>query len=392
MLITRVTAYAVKAPQMYAMSGGVTTGTTLPGSDYLRFGDYPQLYSARSQAALVRVETDAGIVGWGEAQAPVGTEIILSIVNEVLAPAVLGRDAEATGLRYHEMYETMRVRGQIGGYQQDAIAAVDTALWDIRGRATERSLADLLGGRRRDRLPAYVTGLREKTPQGRQAEAADWAAQGLGVKPCLGVGPVDDAHEVERLRSSMGDEGRLMVDAMWAYTYPEAVRAGRAFEQYGVGFLEAPLLPEDVGGHARLARDLDLPIAVGEPLRTRFAFLPWFEREALDIAQPDLMRNGVTETVAIADLAVAFNRPVALHTGVVTVVGMSASWQVAATLPTFHIQELQPVMLDTFNPWLAEPLRVEDGAVVVPTGPGLGLDLDEERIAAMATDTVTCAL
>jgi galactonate dehydratase len=201
-----------------------------------------------------------------------------------------------------------------------------------------------------------------------------------------------DAREVERLRSAMGDDGRLMVDAMWGYSYPEAVQAGRAFERLGVGFLESPLAPEDVGGHARLARDLDLPVAVGEPLRTRFAFLPWFERDALDIAQPDLMRNGVTETLAITDLAYAFNRPVALHTGVVTVVGMSASWQLAATLPGFLVQELQPVMLDTFNPWLADPLRVEDGAVVVPTGPGLGLDLDEERIAAMATDTVTCAL
>ena len=161
MLITRVTAYAVKADQVYAMSGGVTTGTTLPGSDYLRFGDYPQLYSARSQAALVRVETDAGVVGWGEAQAPVGTEIILSIVKEVLAPSVLGRDAEATGLRYHEMYETMRVRGQVGGYQQDAIAAVDTALWDIRGRAADAACSPTCSAaRRRDRLPAYVTGLR----------------------------------------------------------------------------------------------------------------------------------------------------------------------------------------------------------------------------------------
>jgi galactonate dehydratase len=392
MLITRVTAYAVKADQVYAMSGGAARGTTLPGSEYLRFGDYPQLYSSRSQAALVRIETDAGIVGWGEAQAPVGTGVILAVVREVLAPSILGRDAEATGLRYHEMYETMRVRGQIGGYQQDAIAAVDTALWDIRGRAVGRSLGDLLGGRRRDRLPAYVTGLREKSREGRQAEAADWAAQGLGVKPCLGVGPVEDAREVERLRGAMGDDGRLMVDAMWGYSYPEAVQAGRAFERLGVGFLESPLAPEDVGGHARLARDLDLPVAVGEPLRTRFAFLPWFERDALDIAQPDLMRNGVTETVAITDLAYAFNRPVALHTGVVTVVGMSASWQVAATLPAFLVQELQPVMLDTFNPWLADPLRVEEGAVVVPTGPGLGLDLDEERVVAMATDTVTCGL
>jgi len=392
MNIASVTAYAVKADELYAMTGSVSTGDTLPGSDYLRFGSYPQLYSAKSQAALVRIETDEGVVGWGEAQAPVGTEIILTIVKEVLAPAVLGRDAQATGLRYTDMYETMRVRGQVGGYQQDAIAAVDTALWDIRGRVTHQSIAELLGGRRHDTLPADVTGLREKTSEGRQKEAADWAQQGLGVKPCLGLGAMKDGREVEGLRHAMGDDATLMVDAMWNYSYPEAIRAGRIFEQYGVAFLEAPLLPEDVRGHARLGAELDLPVAIGEPLRTRYAFLPWFQAEAMDIAQPDLMRNGVTETVAIGELAQAFNLPVALHTGVVTVVGMAASWQVASTMRTFHIQELQPVMLDTFNPWIAEPLKVTDGCVEVPTGPGLAIDVDEERVRAMATEVVTLAL
>lgn len=392
MIITSVTAYAVKAHELYAMTGSVSAGDKLPGSDYLRFGRYPQLYSAKSQAALVRVETDEGVVGWGEAQAPVGTEIILTIVREVLAPAILGRDAQATSLRYTDMYETMRVRGQVGGYQQDAIAAIDTALWDIRGRVVHQSIADLLGGRRHDTLPAYVTGLREKTPTGRQQEAAEWAQQGLGVKPCLGLGAKRDGTEVEGLRSAMGDDATLMVDAMWNYSYPEAVRAARIFEQQGVDFLEAPLLPEDVRGHARLAAELDLPIAVGEPLRTRYAFLPWFQAEAMDIVQPDLMRNGVSETVAIGELAQAFNLPVALHTGVVTAVGMAASWQVASTMRTFLIQELQPVMLETFNPWLAEPLRVIDGAVVVPTGPGLGIDVDEERVRAMAAAVVSLSL
>jgi D-galactarolactone cycloisomerase len=340
----------------------------------------------------VRVQSADGVVGWGEAQAPVGTEVILTIVKEVLAPAILGRDARTTGLRYTDMYETMRVRGQVGGYQQDAIAALDTALWDIRGRSTGQSLADLLGGRRRDTLPAYITGLREKTPEGRQEEAAAWAAQGLAVKPCLGQGAREDGREVERLRLAMGDDAALMVDAMWRYSYPEAVRAGRIFEQLGVGFLESPLLPEDVRGHARLAAELDIPIAVGEALRTRYAFLPWFQGEALDIAQPDLMRNGVTETVAITELAQAFHVPVALHTGVVTTVGMAASWQLASTMRTFHIQELQPVMLETFNPWVAEPLRVEDGAVVVPTGPGLGVEVDEDQVRAMSSDVVTMTL
>lgn len=392
MIITKVTAYAVKAEQIYAISGGSPAGEALPGSDYLRFAGYPQLYSQRSQAALVRVETDSGVVGWGEAQAPVGTDVVLTLVHEVLGPAVLGRSPMDSGIRSTDMYETMRVRGQIGGYQQDAIAAIDTALWDVRGRALGVSIADLLGGRRRDSLPAYVTGLRERTAKGRQQEASAWAAQGFGVKPCLGVGYLEDAREVEGLRSAMGDSASLMVDAMWKYTFPDAVRVGRAFEQCGVLFLESPLAPEDVAGHARLAAALDIAVAVGEPLRTRYQFMPWFQAEALDIAQPDLMRNGVTETSAIVELARAYHLPVALHTGVVTVVGMAASWQLAATMPNFCIQELQPVMLETFNGWLDKPLTMGDGAVDVPSGPGIGVDVDEERVARMATNTLSVEL
>jgi galactonate dehydratase len=287
------------------------------------------------------------------------------------------------------MYETLRVRGQVGGFQIDAIAGMDTALWDIRGRASGRSIAELLGGRRLDKLSCYVTGLRETTSTSRQAEAADWASQGIGIKPCLGLDYLQDAREVAGLRSAIGDTASLMVDGMWRYTYPDAVRVGRAFEKLGVDFLESPLAPEDVHGHAKLAAELQIPVAVGEPMRTRFQFLQWLERAALDIAQPDLMRNGVTETVAIAQLAETFHRPIALHTGCVTVVGMAASWQVASTLPNFLIQEYQPVMLELFNPWLEHPLGLADGKLEVPTGPGLGISLDEDRVARDATSVVS---
>ncbi len=392
MIITSVTAFAVKAGQVYAMSGAVSRGECLPGSEYLRFGSYPQLYSQRSQAALIRVETDTGLVGWGESQAPVGTEVILTIVKEILAPAILGRTAEETGPRARDMYETLRVRGQIGGFQQDAIAGVETALWDLRGQSQGQSIAELLGGRRRDRLPCYVTGLRATSAVARQQEAADWAAQGIGVKPCLGLGHREDAQEMTGLRSAMGDGAVLLMDALWSYGFPEAVRIGRVLEELGVGFFESPLAPEDIHGHEKLCAELNLPVAVGEPMRTRHQFLPWLERDALDLAQPDLMRNGVAETRAIAQLAEAFDTPVALHTGCVTVVGMSATWQLASTLPNFLIQEYQPVMLETFNPWLAEPMSVLDGELVVPTGPGLGLQIDDDRVSAMATSSVTASL
>jgi galactonate dehydratase len=390
--VAKVTAYAVKDEAPYVMSGAVRHGEVLPGSDYRRFEPHRQLYSNRSQAALVRVETEDGTVGWGEAQAPVGTEIILSAVREVLAPAVLGQDALATTARHRDMYETNRVRGQIGGYQQDAIAALDTALWDIRARSARTSVAELLGGRLRDRLPAYVTGLREKAPADRQREAADWAAAGYGVKPCLGLGVREDAREVEGLRAAMGDDAWLALDALWAYTLPEATRLGRVLDACDVAFFESPLAPEDVQGHRRLRDALDVAVAVGEPLRTRHQFLPWFTGEALDIAQPDLMRNGVTETIAIATLAEVFHRPVALHTGVVTVVGMAASWQVASALPGFCVQEFQPVMLERFASLSEVPLRVADGYVEVPTGPGLGIEVDADRVEATSTSSITVTL
>jgi galactonate dehydratase len=177
---------------------------------------------------------------------------------------------------------------------------------------------------------------------------------------------------------------------VWKYSYPEAVRVGRVLEANGVEFFESPLVPEDIEGHEKLARTLDVAIAVGEPLHTGFGFMPWFHRQALDICQPDVMRNGVTETVKIACVAEALNIPVALHTGALTVVGMAATWQTAATLPNFYVQEYQPVMLETFSAWLAEPMGLnEQGQLVVPTGPGLGITIDEKRFAEDVDSVVT---
>lgn len=388
MRITRVTGYAVKSTNAYAMSGAVRPGERLPGSDYRRFAPHRQLYSDRSEAALVSVHTDEGLVGWGEAQAPIGPEVILTIIERVLGPTILGLDPLATTARYTDMYETLRVRGQIGGFQQDAIAALDTAFWDLRGQVAGLSLAELLGGRMRDTLACYVTGLRERSPAARRDEAAEWGRQGFGVKPCMGFDARSDAAELEGLREAMGDEAILAVDGMWGYTLPEALELGRTLERIGVAFFESPMAPEDVDGHCRLTASLDVPVAVGEPLRTRHQFLPWISQRAMDIVQPDLMRNGVGETVAIATLASAHHLPVALHTGVVTVVGTAASWQVASAVSNFTVQEFQPLMHETFRCLASEPLTVVDGVAHVPTGPGLGITVDSERVAAMSTSSV----
>ena len=379
MKISSITAYTVKSGTRYEMVGQSKPTRPLPHSDYFQFPPYPQLYSQYTEALIVRVETDEGIAGWGEGQAPVGPEVLQKIVERVIGPAVLGRDPLAVNVRYLEMYNTLRVRGQTSGYQLDAMAAIDTALWDIRGQASGQSISALLGGSFRERLPAYVSGLRATTREARVEEAAEWTRQGLGIKPFIGFGYAADAAEITAIRRGVGDDARLFADGLWNYTFPEAARVGRMLEAQGVEFFEAPLYPEDIEGHSKLARELGLAIAVGEPLRGRFEFLNWFKAQALDLCQPDLMRNGVSETYKIALLAEAYNLPIALHTGAATAIGMAATWQTAAALPNFYIQEFQPKMFAAFNPWLAEPLRLEGGKIVVPTGPGLGIRLDLER-------------
>lgn len=388
MKIRKIEAHVVKAGTRYELAGQSTATEQLPESDYLRFPPYAQLYSQFSEAMIVRVETDEGIVGWGEAQAPIGPEVAQAIVKHVIGPAVLGKNALETGVRFSDMYETLRVRGQMTGFQLDAIAALDTALWDIKGKALGRSLSDLLGGRYRDTLPCYITGLREKSREARQEEAANWIAGGhAGVKPCLGNGVAQDAAELTAIRAAIGDSALLMLDGVWQYDFADAVRIGRVCERLGVTFFESPLVPEDIDGHARLARELDVAIAVGEPLRTRYQFQPWFTAHAMDVAQPDVMRNGVTETVRIAHVAEAFNKPLALHTGTLTTIGMAATWGIAATLPNFLIQEYQPVMLTAFNRWLQQPLTLRDGELVVPQGPGLGIEIDEASFRRDVTAT-----
>ena len=263
MIIRKINAHVVKRGARYELAGQTRPTHQLPSSEYFRFLPYPQLYAQRTETMIVHIETDEGIEGWGEAQAPIAPEVAQTIVHKVIGPAVLGLPVLDTNVRYQQMYETLRVRGQITGFQLDAIAAIDTALWDIKGKMFNQSVGTLLGGRYRDELPCYVTGLRAKTRPQRIEEACHWTRQGIGIKPCLGLGYKEDAQEARELRAAIGPDARMFIDGVWKYNFPETVRIGRVFEECGVEFLEAPLLPEDIQGHARAARELDNAIAVG---------------------------------------------------------------------------------------------------------------------------------
>lgn len=391
MKIASVAAHVVKAPKKYGIQGRAVEMPTLPGSEYMHYAPYLELYSTKTETVIVIITTDDGTVGYGEAQAPIGPEVVQAVIERVIGPAVLGKNPLDTGVRFHEMYSTLRARGQSTGFQMDAIAAIDMACWDIKGKIAGLSVAQLLGGSFRSTLPCYVSGsLLAATPEERAEEAARYVDDGVsGVKTYLGFGLANDEQEIAALSKALGGRARIMADMLWRYSLTESLSVGRMLESYGVEFMEAPMIPEDVEGHAHLAAALDIAIAIGEPLRTRHQFLPWFRQHALDICQPDPMRCGISETYQIAALAETYNKPVALHNGVVTVIGMAATWQIASALPNFYIQEYQPQLLDTFGPWLHEPLRMENGELVVPDGPGLGISLDEDRFMNDVVSTIT---
>ncbi|MFB6295422.1 MAG: mandelate racemase/muconate lactonizing enzyme family protein [Halobacteriales archaeon] len=410
--VQSVEGYVVKAPQPYRYSGEGEDGasdddsgeadegsrkpdddvTFVPGTDYFFEPDWDQVYSLHVEAVLLKVTTEDGWHGWGEIQAPIVPEVPATLVEELLGPMLLGNEALAIDRHRERMYRSMNVRGHYAGFMIDAIAGLDTALWDLAGRVLDTPASTLLGGRHRERLPAYVS-----LPGFEPAELADQAEEYVGagfggVKAFLGRGVAADVETVATIRDRIGGEPDVLVDGFWSYGVDEAVRLAERLHEFDVGFLEAPLPPEDVEGHARVAERAPLPVAVGEPIRTATEFRRWFEAGAIDVAQPDIVRTGITEARRIADLAATHGVPVAPHVGGSLGIGMAATWHLAAATAEFRVQEHQPTCVAVTNRFLDPELRHEDGDLVVPEGPGLGVEVDEAALSEVVSESFRVSL
>lgn len=337
------------------------------------------LYSARFETLLVRITCEDGTTGWGEALAPVAPEVPAAIVEKLLAPVLVGADPTAVRPLWHRLRDLMRERGHLVGHQADALAAVDIALWDLAGRLTGRSVAELLGGAFRTTVPTYLSGLPRPTDAERAELARSWADKGVRrVKLHLGNGVEEDLATFDAVAAT---GLHVAVDAHWAYSLPEAVRLGRALAERGALFLEAPLAPEDVEGHRDLARRVDLPVAVGETLRNRYELAHWLDRRALGLAQPDVGRTGITELMAMAELAAAHHVPVAPHHSTGLGVVLAAGLHVSAALADLALFEYQPTTCQVAGRILTAPLPGGPTGFPLPTGPGLGVDVDINAVS-----------
>ena len=231
---------------------------------------------------LVKVSTDEGIVGWGEGA---GAEVI----DGMLAPALIGQDPTNRIGLWQRMFHVLYNGNIAVGLGGSAISAVDTALWDITGRALGQPIYNLLGGKVRDRVAVYATGLyytEGEFPTRLLDEARGYVEAGfMGMKTKVGGLPMDeDVKRVAALREAIGPDVKLMVDANQAYNATSAIRMGRRLEEYDILWFEEPVNAQDVEGYLQVKSALPMAIAGGENLRTRYEFSQFLARRAYDIA------------------------------------------------------------------------------------------------------------
>ena len=336
---------------------------------------------------LVKVIADDGLVGWGEGA---GADLI----NGLLAPLLIGQDPmDRTGLwerLFHALYNGNNAVGLAGS----ALSALDMALWDLAGKATDLPVCALLGGKVRDKIAVYATGLyytEGEFPDRLLDEARGYVTEGFkGMKTKVGgLSMAEDVARVRALRDAIGPDVQLMVDANEAYNATTAIRIGQKLAELDLVWFEEPVNAQDLDAYLEVKAALPMAIAGGENLRTRYEFKPYLTRRAYDIVQPDVMHcGGITEMQRICAMANACGIQVNPHVWGSPVM-IAATLHLAATLPPCppahnalpYLQE--PVMEFDRTPntirqtICAVPFEHEDGFVRVPTGPGLGIEVDE---------------
>jgi D-galactarolactone cycloisomerase len=346
-------------------------------------------------ATLVQIETDQGITGLGSCSG--NGDLIEIIVGKVLKPLLIGMDPT----RIDEIWDKAYVRGghkEFGtrGIGVVALSGIDVALWDIVGKVHCLPIHQLLGGKCRDKVPVYATALYPEEPSRVAERARGFAEQGFhGVKIKVGFDLDQDIAIVRAVRQELGKDFTIMTDANQGYSVDVGLKAAQAFSQSGVFWLEEPLFVEDIEGHAQLREKGKVPIAVGENLHTYHAFENFVVRGAVDFLQPDVARaGGITEIKKVATLTAKHDVSISFHTWG-DAVALAASLHLSAALKECGVMELDY----TYNPLraelLKEPLEVNNGFLVPPEKPGLGVELDPaalERFAFSGTEEIVVRL
>ena len=375
--IQTVESFIVELPRDVPYLGPLGTGEYVNAKGYIVRRKNRTIYPTTDRSVIVKITATDGTIGWGETYGIVAPRAVTSIIDDVLGPVVTGRDpCDATVLR-NELYDLMRVRNQSGGYYGDALAGVEIAIWDLFGKLVGLPLCKLLGGQRTDRIPAYVSGLPRATLDERVALAKEWVGKGFdSIKYAAAVSHDGIVAEMRALREALGPDVKLMVDLHWQFGAAEALALIEDLAPYRPLFAEAPCAPEDIEGLARVAARSKVPIAAGEEWRSVHEALLRLERRAVTYVQPEMGRTGVSELMAIAELASAFHAKVVPHAAIGVGIFQAASLHASAALPNVPLHEYQHSVFDKNLRFLRTTMQCERGHYALPEGPGLGVEPD----------------
>jgi D-galactarolactone cycloisomerase len=349
-------------------------------------GGWPQGHEPEENLhTLIVIRSDSGLVGYGSSFT--SGKLVEGAV-QLLWPLLRGESSVEPERVAEKLRQSSFWQGR-GGAVEHAISGIDIALWDLMGKACGQPVSRLLGGDYRRTIKPYGSILfDEPEPLRKMLEgvvARGFKAIKLGWRPFGRRDRAFDELLVRTARQTVGDEVELMVDAggseqFWPHGTNWARNTAIMLADFGVVWFEEPLPPDDIEGYVALTRVSPVPIAGGEVLTRRQSFQPWIERRAVDILQPDCTKNGgLSESRRIAWLAFDHNIQVVPH-GWNTAVGLAADLQFSAALPVArYVEYLTPcAYIDELT---AAPFVLDaDGNLEIPTGPGLGIELDPDKL------------
>jgi galactonate dehydratase len=351
---------------------------------------------------FVAVETDAGLTGYGEcSNFPGNGSLIVGDAVRRVREFVVGEDPADINRLWHRVFRKAAYLGP-RGLPTAVVSGIDIALWDVTGKVTGRPVYDLLGGKVRPAVPLYANGWFTdcETPAQYGAAARAVVAEGhVAVKldPFLEMQPfhtgylsgqISPAGEqlgvdiVAAVREAVGPAVEILIDCHGHYNVPTAVRLARRLEPYRIGWFEEPVPPESNQALKAVREQVDLPICVGERLYTRWDFLPIFEGRLADFVMPDIVwTGGISELVRIATMAEAYHVPISPHNAMGPL-QIAAGAHVAMTVPNFYRLEHSVSFIPQYQACLREPLAFDGEHLFLSDRPGLGHDLDVERLRA----------
>ena len=345
---------------------------------------------------IVKVKTDEGITGIGEAYHGAGVHQI--VVDERITRTLVGKDPLNVDRCFRDMMRGQSASGYYQGAVMSAISGIEMALWDIKGQAFGAPIWQMLGGKFRDRVRVYndCHAGDDETPEAYARKAVEVEARGFDAIK-FDIDPLPSQRDeynrgirndhiqyyvdvVTAMREALKPDTDLAIDAHWAYTVVDILKVAQAFEDLNLLWLEDPIPAENIEAMQRVKNSTRTPICTGENFYTRHGFRELIHSQAADIVSPDIAKaGGLLESKRIAEMADMYYMPLAPH-NICGPIGTYAMMHVCAAVPNFLALEFHHLDDQFWSNLIVEGPRIVDGHIEVPEKPGLGVTLNEDVV------------